>query len=243
MPFYRTDFHHHCDCDPVDCLDYSAYELVDQLQERGINALAITPHTAVFEDPKVIEYAASKNMLLIPGAELVVEGYEVVLLNISPNDVPETCTFDHLKELRRQKGESLFIFAPHPFYPRSSCAGAVLDTHAGLFDAVEFAHFYFSFWNPNRKAVAWAGKNNKPVIANSDSHHLTMAGLHFSIVEAPRLDAVSIFRAIRSGKVTYQSKGKNLIELARFLVKVVLNQLVRKTPRRLRRFAEDHFLD
>ena len=233
MPHYRTDFHHHCNIDPVDCLDYSPCELVDRLHERGIHAIAITPHGAVFEDPKVIEYAASKGMLLLPAVEKKVDGYEVVLLNVNSCEVPEICSFEDLRELRRKRGDSLFIFAPHPFYPRSSCVGPMLDRYRDLFDAVEFAHLYFSFWNPNRQAVAWAEKNKKPVIANSDSHHLSMAGFHFSIVEAEKLEPLALFNAIRQHKVTRQSRMKTPVELIGFIFNVLCNQQIRRIPRKM----------
>ena len=243
MPVFRTDFHHHCDIDPVDCLDYSAYDLVDRLVEKGIQACAITPHGMVFEDRAVIEYAASKKLLLIPGVEKKVGGYEVVILNVTAAEIPVDFSFNDLAELRKRRGDSILVFAPHPFYPRKSCIGPVLDSCKELIDAVEFAHLYFTFWNPNLKALEWARINNKPVLANSDSHTLVMAGFHSSLVQAEKLEATALFNAIRAGRVTYESRYKTPVEICIFLFKVVLSQLVLRIPRQLKRFATDLFLD
>lgn len=228
MPVFRTDFHNHCSCDPVDHLHYSAEDLVDQACASGIQALAITPHGQVFSDPRAVEYAAGKGVLLIPGVEKMIEGREVVILNVAPDDIPRSLDFSDLKKLRQKLGDSILVIAPHPFYPRPTCVGPVLTKNKDLFDAVEHAHLYGFGWNPNRQAVRWAKSFGKAVLANTDCHDLSMVGRNWSEVEAEELSAESIFAAIRTLKVTYVSRPPSFWEFTQFAVRVAAYQDARR---------------
>jgi predicted metal-dependent phosphoesterase TrpH len=223
MPAFRIDFHHHCSCDPVDRLYYTDFELIDQAVAGGLNAIAITPHGSVFDNPEALAYAGSKGLLLIPGIEKMIEGYEIVLLNVRPEEIPGGFSFTDLRRLREKRGDSFFAFAPHPFYPRPTCAGPVLDRIVDLIDAVEYAHLYFSFYNqPNRQAVTWAQAHKKTVIANSDSHDLSMVGRNYSIIEATELTPAALFATLKSGTPELITRPYSLTDIVRFFWKVML---------------------
>jgi predicted metal-dependent phosphoesterase TrpH len=223
MPLFNIDFHHHCSSDPVDRLFYDDYALIDQAVLLGLHTIAITPHRTVYDNPAAVAYAQSKSLLLIPGVEKMIEGREIVLLNVTPSEVPDNFNFEDLSLLREKRGDSLFVFAPHPFYPRSTCAGPVLDKIVNLIDAVEYAHLYFCFYNrPNEKAVEWAEANNKAVLANSDSHHLDMVGRNATRIEADKLDVVSIFRTLKATKGKYSYQPYSLFRFLRFFFFVCL---------------------
>ncbi len=211
MPAFNIDLHHHCSSDPVDRLFYNEFQLVDQSVAAGLHAIAITPHGSVYHHPAAILYARTKGLLLIPGIEKMIEGREIVLLNVQPDEIPDTFTFADLQALRGKRGNSIFAFAPHPFYPRSTCAGPVLNEIKGLIDAVEYAHLYFSFYNrPNQIAVDWARANGKPVIANSDSHDLSMVGKNYTVIEAENADACSLFTALKTNPTRLVSQPYSL---------------------------------
>jgi len=235
MPVFNIDFHHHCNCDPVDSLSYSAFELIDRLQKRGIHACSITPHGLIHDNPAAEAYARDRGMLLLPGVEKMIEDREVVVLNVREGELPDSCSFADLAGLRERRGESIFVFAPHPFYPRKTCAGPVLDQHAALFDAVEYCHLYFRWWNLNEAAVTWARKNNKPIIANSDSHSLASAGRNYSEVECDQLDAISIFRAIRQNRVQLHTRPHSLPGAVAFGFTTILPVEARRIARKLRK--------
>ncbi len=233
MAVIRCDFHHHCSTDPVDVIFYTARDLVDRAVDRGLHAIAITPHGRVFEDPDAVEYARGRGLLLIPGIEKKVEGKEVLILNLAPGEVPGRCSFDDLRALRARRGPEILVAAPHPFYPKDSCLGPTLDRHADCFDAVEYAHLHGWGWNPNRQAVAWAEANRKPVIATSDTHHLDMVGHNYTEVEAAAADTRAIFDAIRAGRVRAVTRPFTLPRLLAFGFGVVVFQaLMRPFHRR-----------
>src|SRR5881275_2460750 len=112
----KLDLHIHTLDDPKDALDYSAHELLQRAQTLGFRVLAITLHDAVFDRAEVFADAASMGILLIPAAELRLEGADVIVLNVRPEEIESIRTFADLRQLRARHGQSIFTIAPHPFY-------------------------------------------------------------------------------------------------------------------------------
>src|SRR5437764_8796162 len=112
----KVDLHIHTLDDPKDALDYSAHELLERAAAQGFRVLAITLHDAVFDRPEVFADAAGMGILLIPAAEMRLEGADVILLNINRSEIESLRTLDDLTELRKRRRPSLLTIAPHPFY-------------------------------------------------------------------------------------------------------------------------------
>lgn len=226
MPVFRTDFHHHCNIDPVDVLFYSPQDLITHAKSFGIDALAITPHGEVYHDPQVIEWAKDQGVLLMPAIEKRIEGKEVLLINVTKEQVPRKMNFSDLKHLKEFRGDDFLTIAPHPFYPMRDCLRReLMDLYVDLIDAVEWAHFYFPFANPyNQEAKSWAKENGKPLLANSDTHTLSMLGRNYSEVTADELTPSSLFNAIRAQQVRYVSRPPSPYELLDFIAKTVMFQ-------------------
>src|SRR5437868_2919219 len=112
----KIDLHIHTLDDPKDVIDYSAHELLERARALGFGALAITLHDAVFDRADVFADAAEMGILLIPAAEMRLEGADVIILNVAPAEVAHLRNFADLRELRAKRGTSVFTFAPHPFY-------------------------------------------------------------------------------------------------------------------------------
>src|SRR6476619_3803026 len=96
----KVDLHIHTLDDPRDHLDYSAHQLLERARDLGFGALAITLHDTVFDRAEVFADAAEMGILLIPAAEMRLEGADVVLLNAQPNDIVGLHTFADLRALR-----------------------------------------------------------------------------------------------------------------------------------------------
>src|SRR5438874_2796191 len=112
----KVDLHIHTLDDPKDVIDYSAHQLLERARELGFGALAITLHDAVFDRAEVYADAAAMGILLISAAEMRLEGADVIVLNVSPAEAEQLRDFADLRELRNKRGNSIFTFAPHPFY-------------------------------------------------------------------------------------------------------------------------------
>src|SRR4029077_8596774 len=92
----KIDLHIHTLDGPKDALDYSAHELLERANTLGFRVLAITLHDAVFDRPEVFADADRMGILLIPAAEMRLEGADVILLNVDAREVEPLRTLDDL---------------------------------------------------------------------------------------------------------------------------------------------------
>src|SRR6266576_533606 len=122
----KIDLHIHTLDDPKDAVDYSAHQLLERARALGFRVLAITLHDAVFDRAEVFADAAAMGILLIPAAEVRLCGADVIVLNVTAEEVAELKSFDDLRRLRARRGSSIFTIAAHPFYFRGGSIGSRL---------------------------------------------------------------------------------------------------------------------
>jgi predicted metal-dependent phosphoesterase TrpH len=210
----KIDLHIHTLEDPKDKLDYSARELLARAHRLGFDVLAITLHDAVFDPPETLAAAARLGILLIPAAEVRIEGADVILLNVTHNDLIELKTFADLRRLRARRGNSLFTIAPHPFYILGASIGKRLIAEIECFDAIEYCHFHKGFFNPNRRAALVAEQFGKPMLATSDAHRLHAFGHHYTSAPHPlELTAEAVFEQLRAGQLRLHSPSATFSDL------------------------------
>src|SRR5438132_14013900 len=110
----KLDLHIHTFDDPKDRLDYSAHELLARARRLGFSVLGITLHDAVFDRPEVFAAAQRLGILLVPAAEMRIEGADIILLNVTAEDVKGLRSFDDVRQWRARQGPTLFTIAPQP---------------------------------------------------------------------------------------------------------------------------------
>ncbi len=182
----KVDLHIHTLDDPKDVIDYSAHQLLERAQALGFGVLAITLHDAVFNRQEVFADAEAMSILLIPAAEVRLCGADVIVLNVTADEIAALKNFDDLRQLRARRGMSIFTIAPHPFYILGGSIGPRLFEEIDCFDAIEVCHFHKGLLNPNRRAEKVAARFGKPLIATSDAHRLNAFGRHYtSITQRP----------------------------------------------------------
>jgi predicted metal-dependent phosphoesterase TrpH len=211
----KVDLHIHTLDDPKDVIDYSAHQLLERAKQLGFGVLAITLHDAVFDRAEVFADAAAMGILLIPAAEVRLQGADIILLNVTAAEIASLKTFDNVRKLRTRRGSSIFTFAPHPFYVLGGSIGERLLDELDCFDAIELCHFHKGFFDLNRRAVKVAAEFGKPLIATSDAHQLHAFGRHYTSI--PRPDALTIenvFAALRSGRRRVVSPSASTVDLA-----------------------------
>src|SRR5438309_8807110 len=108
----KVDLHIHTLDDPKDAVDYSAHQLLERARSLGFGVLAITLHDAVFNRAEVFADAQAMGILLIPAAELRLEGADVIVLNVSADEAASLKSFADLRGLRARRRESIFTIAP-----------------------------------------------------------------------------------------------------------------------------------
>lgn len=227
----KVDLHIHTLDDPKDVIDYSAHQLLERARELGFGVLAITLHDAVFDRPEVFADAAAMGILLIPAAEMRIEGADIILLNISSEEAAALKRFEDVRALRARRGKSVFTIAPHPFYVLGGSIGSRLLAEEDCFDAIELCHFHKGPLNPNRKAARVARRFRKPLIATSDAHRLHAFGRHYTQMERPaELTCESVFEALRTGPLDLTSPPCTMKDLYNAIYFIFLSH-----PARLRR--------
>src|SRR2546428_13619037 len=112
----KRDLHIHTLDDPKDVIDYSAHQLLKRAKELGFGVLAITLHDAVFDRAEVFADAAALGILLIPAAEVRLQGADVIVLNVTGKEIAELKNFGDLRRLRARRGTSVPTIAPYPVY-------------------------------------------------------------------------------------------------------------------------------
>ncbi len=215
----KLDLHIHTLDDPRDTLDFSAHELLERARSLGIEVLAITLHDAVFDRQEVFADAAAMGILLLQAAEMRLQGADIVVLNVTPDEAAELRNFDDVRRLRARRGDTLFTFAPHPFYiSGGSIGGRRLQENIDCFDAIEICHFHKGWFDRNRPARAAAARYGKPLLATSDAHELQAFGAHYTSVPRPaELTPESVFAALRSGSGRLTSPPASWLNIVRTL--------------------------
>lgn len=231
----KVDLHIHTLEDPKDHLDYSAHELLERAWALGFRVLAITLHDKVFDRPEVFSDAAAMGMLLIPAAELRLEGADVVVLNVQPHEIEGVATYADLRRLRAERGDSLFCFAPHPFFVLGGSLGERLVEEIDCFDAIEICHFHKGWFDRNRRAREIAAGYAKPLLATSDAHRLSAFGAHYtSIACPPELSVLAVLQALREGPRILTSPSSSWRDLLMVFYFVFVSHPFRKRFRRAR---------
>ncbi len=210
MRWLRADFHIHTADDPIDDTHYSAEMLIDAAVKLNLDVVAIACHERVAWNTRLGDYAQRRGLLLVPAAELVIEGKHVLALN-PDQEQAKARTFDELRELGRR--DAAFV-APHPFYPEMKCLHGALTKHSDLFDAVEYSSVYRRCINFNRKAVRVAKRLGLPLVGNSDLHVMPYAASTFTWVEG-EATVPSVINSIRKGRVRVETRPMPLAQLAR----------------------------
>jgi predicted metal-dependent phosphoesterase TrpH len=209
----KIDLHIHTLDDPKDAVDFSAHQLLERARSLGFRVLAITLHDAVFNRKEVFADAAAMGILLIPAAEMRLLGADVIVLNVTAEEMAQLRNFDDLRRLRAQRGDSIFTIVPHPFYVFGGSIGSRVFAEIDCFDAVEFCHFHMGPFNPNRRAQRLATRFGKPMIATSDAHRLHAFGRHYtSMPMPPALTVENVFAGLRSGPVRLTSPASSITD-------------------------------
>src|SRR5438094_7415777 len=145
----KVDLHIHTLDDPKDAVDSSAHQLLARARSLGFRGLAITLHDAVFNRKEVFADAAAMGILLIPAAEVRLLGADVIVLNVTAEEVEQLKNFDDLRRLRARRGDSIFTIAPHPFYVFGGSIGSRLVAEVVCFDDLVSCRLHFGFFISN----------------------------------------------------------------------------------------------
>jgi hypothetical protein len=163
---------------------------------------------------------------------------------VQPDEVKNLRTFADLRALKQRRGDSLFCFAPHPFFVLGASMGERLLQEIDCFDAIEVCHFHKGWFDLNRRAREVAAKYGKPLMATSDAHRLAAFGHHYTSIPRPaEMTVEGVLHALRSGPIRLTSPSSSWHDLLQvfyfvFLKHPIVKRLGRRpVPRRFPREA------
>lgn len=236
----KCEFHVHASEDPCDVLDYPATALLDRAAELGFEFLALTLHHTVLHSGDLIQYAGERGILMIPAAELKIGRADVLVFNISDREAKKVRTFDDLRQIREERGESILVMAPHPYFVIGGSMGALLERYSDCFDAVEICHLHTPFLDLNRRAVRVAEWAGLPMLATSDAHELKHFGQHHAKVTlkpGQELNWAALSSAIREGRIENVSPAISPLRLVNELMFLGFRHPFRRLVKRQRLFT------
>ena len=199
----KVELHAHIKGDPSDRIFHTGLQLIDRAASLGYGALAITLHNRWTDPAPFSEYAAARGITVLSGIERNLGRKHLLIIN-GPKEAARLRTFDDVIAFKAQTGA--LVVAPHPFYPIGSALGRILDELPHLADAIEINSVYVRGLDFNRKAIAWATRNGKPLVGNSDLHLLMQMGTTYSLVDCEARTPDAICDAIRRGRVQVVTK-------------------------------------
>lgn len=208
--------------DPQDKIKHTARELIDYASQKKFDVIAITNHNKLTYNKYLKNYAAKKNILLIPGIELTVEKKHVIYLN---SEEFRDIKVKTISELKRYKNEKSAIIAPHPYFPTCYALNSKLEENINLFDAIEYTHFYFKKINFNKKAQEKAKEYNLPLVGVSDAHFIQQIGTTYSLVEAEK-NPEAVIKAIKENKIEVVTQPLKVTPFNLFLSLKHLSSLI-----------------
>lgn len=182
-------------------VDFSPKQGIDEAAKLGFSVLSFTHHEEVFYNKNILDYAKKKNILLIPGVELEIEGKHVLIYNVAQKELDKIKKIEDLVKIKRKNS---LIIAAHPFFLKNAL-GRKLKKKIELFDAIEYSGFFKWFFNFNRKAVKLSKRYNKPIIATSDTHLLKQLDYSYCLVNSKKtID--DFINSVKKGKIKNISK-------------------------------------
>jgi predicted metal-dependent phosphoesterase TrpH len=160
----------------------------------GLDVIAITDHDTT--EGCVLATGFHSDVLVIPGVEVTTMQGHLLILGASGHipkglDVLETIALAH-----SMGGVAIL---PHPFHRYRHGVGLKMQDALREADAIEVFNSRYILGGANRRALRWARRLGKPMVAGSDAHNCRYVGYGRTLIDADRC-VESVLEAIRKGK-------------------------------------------
>lgn len=226
MQKFKVQLHTHTRSDPDDCIFHNDKDLINRAAHYKYDVLAITCHNKLVFSDELKGYAASKNILLIPGIEKTIIGRHILIVN-AVKEAEKIESFTDLENYKKKHPECLIV-APHPFHPMPYALKKHFKKAQHLLDAIEWSSFYSKKFKFNEKAAEKAKELNLPLLGTGDNHVLTFLDYTYSYVFAHEKTAEAIVDAIKKGKIEIKTKPMNMTRLSIMTTRLAVTEFFRK---------------
>lgn len=188
-----ADLHVHTTCSGDG--ESQVAEVLTAARAAGLDVIAITDHDTT-EGCCIAAGLPPGDVLVIPGVEVTTMQGHLLILGASGHiprglDVLETITLAHTL--------GGIAILPHPFHRYRHGVGLKMKEALREADAIEVFNSRYILGGANRRALRWARRLGKPMVAGSDAHHCRYVGYGRTMIDADRT-VESVLEAIRMGR-------------------------------------------
>ena len=150
-------------------------DLLDQAEEQGLGAIAVTDHNVFGGALEAAELARDRDLVVIPGEEVKTEDQGEVIGLFLTEEIPRGQSFgETVAAIRAQGG---IVYLPHPFDRLHAIPEpATLHRHLAEVDVLEVYNARLLFEAYNDEALRFARKYDLAMGAGSDAHVLQGVG-------------------------------------------------------------------
>ena len=150
-------------------------DLLDQAEEQGLGAIAVTDHNVFGGALEAAELARDRDLVVIPGEEVKTEDQGEVIGLFLTEEIPRGQSFgETVAAIRAQGG---IVYLPHPFDRLHAIPEPVtLHRHLAEVDVLEVYNARLLFEAYNDEALRFARKYDLAMGAGSDAHVLQGVG-------------------------------------------------------------------
>jgi predicted metal-dependent phosphoesterase TrpH/glycosyltransferase involved in cell wall biosynthesis len=150
-------------------------DLLDQAQEQGLGAIAVTDHNVFGGALEAAELARDRDLVVITGEEVKTEDQGEVIGLFLTEEIPRGQSFgETVSAIRAQGG---IVYLPHPFDRLHAIPEpATLHRHLAEVDVLEVYNARLLFEAYNDEALRFARKYDLAMGAGSDAHVLQGVG-------------------------------------------------------------------
>ena len=180
-------------------------EIAKILKKKGLNGMAITDHNTVEGGLSALK-VASKDFLVIPGAEISTKEGHIIALNVKEN-IPRSLTVEETVEKIIDIGGIPIV--PHLFRLLSGIKEKKLKKIKKKVPAIEVFNSC-SVLQTNLKTMKIAKKYNLGGIGGSDAHIPIFVGEAYTLVDTNNFNIDSIIYSIEKKKTWGEGKTLNL---------------------------------
>jgi len=186
-----------------------AEELLDQAEEQGLGAIAVTDHNVFGGALEAAELARGRDLVVIPGEEVKTDGQGEVIGLFLREEIPRGMSFD--ETVAAIKAQGGIVYVPHPFDRLHAIPDpATLHRHLPAIDVLEVYNARLLFEGYNDEALRFARKYGLAMGAGSDAH--VLQGVGTGGVRLPSFDGPEEFlAALRLGQI--QRRPRSLLYL------------------------------
>ena len=215
-PWILADLHLHTSWSHDCTVDVD--ELLDNAEEQGLGAIAVTDHNVFDGALEAVELARDRDLIVIPGEEVKTDGQGEVIGLFLNEEIPRGLSFANtIAAIKAQGG---LVYLPHPFDRMHSIANpATLHRHLGDIDIFEVYNARLLFEAYNDEALRFARKYNLTMGAGSDAHvpqGLATGGVRMRAFDGPE----EFLLSLRTAEILRRPKSLAYLQSLKWVAQV-----------------------